>query len=374
MNGTPPILEAKDLQVMKAGTLVLDIPALMVEEGEILSLIGPNGAGKTTLLQTLARLLEPARGEFFFKGEKVSSNHSALGYRRKLAMVFQDPLLFDTTVFENVASGLKIRGLSGTGIREIVNENLERFGITHLLHRSARKISGGEAQRVALARAFATRPEVLLLDEPFASLDPPTRESLLEDLESILRQTKTTTLMATHDRLEALRLSDRIAVMNRGRILQIGPPAEVMNQPLDEFVASFVGVESILSGRVVKRNGGSLVADIMGKEVEAVGEARLGESVVFCIRPENVTLALYPPKESTSARNVFPGKIVKIISMGFYYKVQLNCGFPLIAYVTTHSLENLSLTEGKEVAASFKATSIHVVRKKGKAAFSIGGG
>jgi tungstate transport system ATP-binding protein len=103
----------------------------------------------------------------------------------------------------------------------------------------------------------------------------------------------------------------------------------------------------------------------MGKEVEAVGEARVGESVVFCIRPENVTLALYPSKESTSARNVFLGKIVKIISMGFYYKVQLDCGFPLIAYVTTHSLENLSLTEGKEVAASFKATSIHVVRKRG---------
>jgi tungstate transport system ATP-binding protein len=227
---------------------------------------------------------------------------------------------------------------------------------------------------VALARAFATRPEVLLLDEPFASLDPPTRESLLEDLESILRQTKTTTLMATHDRMEALRLSDRIAVMNRGRILQIGPPAEVMNQPLDEFVASFVGVETILGGRVVKRNGGSLVADIMGKEVEAVGEANLGESVVFCIRPENVTLALYSPKESTSARNVFPGKIVKIIPMGLYHKVQLHCGFPLVAYVTGHSLENLALVEGQEVVASFKATSIHVVRKKGRAALTTGSG
>ena len=137
-------------------------------------------------------------------------------------MVFQEPLLFDTTVFENVASGLRIRGMKGPQIREIVNENLERFGILHLFHRSARKISGGEAQRVALARAFATRPEVLLLDEPFASLDPPTRESLLVDLESILRETKTTTLLATHDRMEALRLSDRIAVMNMGRILAGG--------------------------------------------------------------------------------------------------------------------------------------------------------
>lgn len=364
MNGAPFILEAKDLQVTKAGTLVLDIASLRVQEGEILSFIGPNGAGKTTLLQSLARLIEPARGEFFFKGEKVSSNHSALEYRRRLAMVFQDPLLFDTTVFENVALGLKIRGIKGTEIRRIVNETLERFGISHLLHRSARKISGGEAQRVALARALATRPEILLLDEPFASLDPPSRESLLEDLASVLRQTKTTTLLATHDRLEALRLSDRIAVMNKGRIVQAGSPEEVMNHPFDEFVASFVGVETILTGQVIKKDGGSFAASILDHEVEAVGEVELGESVVFCIRPENVTLAAHPPKESTSARNVFPGKILKVVPMGLYHKVQLYCGFPLVAYVTSHSLENLSLREGKEVVASFKATSIHVVRKK----------
>ena len=366
MNGFPPILEIKDLQVIKAGSLVLDIPALMIEVGEILSLIGPNGAGKTTLLQTVARLIKPARGELFFRGEKAPSNHSDLEYRRRVALVFQEPLLFDTTVFENVASGLKIRGLPRPEVRDIVGQNLDRFGIAHLLHRSARKISGGEAQRVALARAFATRPEVLLLDEPFSSLDPPTRESLLADLESVLRQTKTTTLMATHDRMEALRFSDRIAVMNQGRILQVGPPAEVMNQPMDEFVASFVGVETILPGRVIRKNGGSFVASIMGHEVEAVGDVALGESVVFCIRPENVTLAVPPLKETSSARNVFSGKIVKVIPMGLYYKVQLDCGFPLVAYVTSHSLENLSLIEGKKVVASFKATSIHVVRKKGK--------
>ena len=365
MSNSRSILEVRDLQVVKAGTLVLDIPGLAIEEGETLSLIGPNGAGKTTLLQTLARLIEPARGELFFRGEKMPSNHSALEYRRRMALVFQEPLLFDTTVFENVASGLKIRGMSGPEVREIVGENLERFGIAHLLHRSARKISGGEAQRVALARAFATRPEVLLLDEPFSSLDPPTRESLLADLESILRQTRTTTLMATHDRMEALRFSDRIAVMNQGRILQVGPPAEVMNQPLDEFVASFIGVETILPGRVIRKNGGSFAASIMGHEVEAVGNVELGESVVFCIRPENVTLAVHPSKESSSARNVFPGKIEKIIPLGLYHKVQLNCGFPLVAYVTGHSLENLALVEGQEVVASFKATSIHVVRKKG---------
>jgi tungstate transport system ATP-binding protein len=361
-----PILEARNLEVERGGTVILNVPSLSIQQGEILSLIGPNGAGKTTLLQTLCYLLKPFWGEISFKGERINANHSAFVYRRKLAMVFQEPLLFDTTVFENVASGLKIRGMKREDIRRKAMEQLDRFGIGHLSHRSARKISGGEAQRTSLARAFALQPEVLLLDEPFASLDPPTRESLIEDLGDILRQTRTTTLFATHDRLEALRLSDRIAVMNNGKILQIGSPEEVMNRPIDEFVASFVGVETILNGNVIKRNGGTFVASVSGQEIEAVGEAQLGEEVILCIRPENVTLTPYPSKETTSARNLFPGRIEKIISLGLYQKVELNCGFPLVAYVTHHSMENLSLKEEKVVMASFKATAIHVVRRKGR--------
>ncbi len=154
--------------------------------------------------------------------------------------------------------------------------------------------------------------------------------------------------------------------MNEGRILQIGSPEEVMNHPENEFVASFVGVETILTGRVIKKNGGTFVASISGQEIEAVGDVHLGETVVLCIRPENVTLSTHPSKVATSARNVFPGRIEKIISLGLYQKVQLHCGFPLVAFVTNHSLENLSLQEGKGVAASFKATAIHVVRRKEK--------
>jgi tungstate transport system ATP-binding protein len=358
-----PLLAVKELRVRRGGFLVLDISSLTVEEGTILSLIGPNGAGKTTLMQTLACLIKPHGGEFFFKGENVFSSHGLLQYRRMLAMVFQEPLLFDTTVFQNVASGLKIRGMNGSEIEKRVGQNLRRFGIPHLSERSARKLSGGEAQRVALARAMAIQPDILFLDEPFASLDPPTRESLMEDLEKILRQTTTTTIFATHDRMEALRLSDRVAVMNEGRILQIGPPTEVMNQPRDEFIASFVGVETILSGQVVKKDRGSFIASIFAQEVEAVGEVEIGEPVVFCIRPENVTLAVPPHQEATSARNVFPAMITKIVLLGLYYKVHLDCGFPLVAYVTGHSLENLSLQEGQIVSASFKATAIHVIRK-----------
>lgn len=366
MNTGPIILEVRNLQVKRGQALVLDIPQLAIEEGEILALIGPNGAGKTTLLHALARLQKISPGEIFFKGKKVSSNHSEIEYRRRLTMVFQDPLLFDTTVFKNVASGLKMRGMGGEALTIRVQENLDRFGIAHLAHRSARKISGGEAQRVSLARAFALVPEMILLDEPFSSLDPPTREALIEDLEQILRQTRTTAIFTTHDRMEALRLSDRMAVMNEGRILQIGPPNEICNQPASQFVASFVGVETILHGRVAGKRDGILVVSISGREIEAAADMEIGSDVSLAIRPENVTLSVHPAREPSSARNALPGRIVKIVPMGFYFRIHLDCGFPLIALVTGHSMGNLSLEAGKEVIASFKATSIHVMKRTAK--------
>ena len=219
MSDSTTILEAKNLEVKRGGTILLNIPSLSIEEGEILALIGPNGTGKTTFLQALSYLLKPFQGEIFFKGQKVGSGQSVLEYRRKLAMVFQEPLLFDTTVLRNVATGLKIRGIERKEIHQQVMKNLDRFGISHLVHRSARTLSGGEAQRTSLARAFAIKPEILFLDEPFTSLDLSSRESLVEDLQCVLRETYTTVAFATHDRMEVLRLSDRIAVMNGGKIL-----------------------------------------------------------------------------------------------------------------------------------------------------------
>lgn len=363
MNQSAPILRVKNLRVERGGVILLNIPSVSIDKGEVLALIGPNGAGKTTLLLTLSHLLKPFHGEIFFNGKRIETSHSVFEYRRKLAMVFQEPLLFDTTVFNNVASGLKIRGMRKKEIDKRVSENLELFGISHLKDRSAKTLSGGEAQRTSLARAFALQPEILLLDEPFASLDPPTRESLLDDLEHILNQTKTTTIFATHDRTEALNLSDRIAVMKDGEILQIGTPDEVMNHPAGEFVASFIGVETILTGKVIKKNGGTFAVSISGKEIEAVGEVRLGETVVLCIRPENVILSTQPYLKVMSARNIFRGKIIKITPLGPYQKIHLDCGFPLVAYVTHHSIDELSLVEGKEVSASFKATGVTVIRR-----------
>ena len=155
-----------------------------------------------------------------------------------------------------MAAGLRLRKVDKE-IKKIVAAGLEQFGMAHHQDRSAKTLSGGEAQRTSLARAFAVKPQILFLDEPFAALDPPTRESLLADLGRVLREGGTTAVMATHDQGEALRLSHRIAVMQEGRVVQIGTPAAVMNHPANEFVAAFVGVETILAGRVVKYERGT---------------------------------------------------------------------------------------------------------------------
>jgi len=363
--GTQPetLLKVEELLVRRGGAMVLEIPALDVFQGQVLSLIGPNGAGKSTLMLTLAGLLKPARGSLFFRGERIADGGFA--YRRRIAMVFQEPLLFDTTVFENVAAGLKIRGVGRGEIDRTVPGYLERFGIGHLAKRSARKLSGGEAQRTSLARAFVTRPEIVFLDEPFSALDPPTREALTGDLERILRETHTTAIASTHDQTEALRLADRIAVLNEGRIAQIGPVAEVMNRPVDEFVASFVGVETVLPGRVLRTTDGVFVAAVEGGEIQAVGHVRTGDGVLCCIRPEHVTLSTNTPFSESSARNVFAGTIQKITALGLFTRIHVDCGFGIVAYVTRQSLEELALVEGKAVTASFKATAVHVIPRKG---------
>lgn len=364
MTDAPSFLEIERLTVNRGGVQVLDIPSLALREKEVISLIGPNGSGKSTLLLTLATLLAPTTGILSCRGETVRSQREQFAYRRRLAMVFQEPLLFDSTVYDNVASGLKIRGMSRSEIKARVGATLELFNMTALADRSARKLSGGEAQRTSLARAFAIGPELILLDEPFSALDPPTRLGLIEDLERILRQTATTAIVATHDQMEALRLSRRMVVMNGGRIAQSGPPAEVMNRPADEFVAGFVGMENVLTGKVLSSTGQVVTLEIDGHTVELSGKATPGEEALFCIRPENVTVATGDRSCLTSARNVIPALIAKIVPMGVYYKVHLDCGFPLVASMTLQSIETLHLEPGKEVIASFKATAVHLLRAR----------
>jgi tungstate transport system ATP-binding protein len=359
------IFEVRNLQVLGDKQIILDIPKLQIETAETLAFLGPNGAGKTTLLQVLALLQRPYQGEILFDGIPVVYEKNLLKLRRALAVVFQEPLLFNTTVFDNVASGLKLRGASRTEIKKKVCLWLERLKISHLVDRSARTLSGGEAQRTSLARAFVLSPRVLFLDEPFSALDFPSRETIIEDIDHILRETRITTVLVTHDRSEALRLANRIAIMDNGKILQIGKTEEVFNHPLNENVAAFVGIETVLPGKVREGKDGTFLVEISGHHfIEVIGNLNLEEDVLLCIRPEQVTLQI-PDGEKTisSARNRVRGRILKIIPQGLYYKVILDCGFPLTSFVTKNSVEALALKEDHSILATFKATAVHIIRK-----------
>lgn len=356
------LMTIQNLIVGRGGVTVLDIHELSVVQGRILALIGPNGAGKSTLLLTMAGLLKFSQGKLYYQGGKVDTSARRSSMRKSVSVVFQEPLLLNTSVFNNVALGLKFRHLTGGEIEKSVAESLDYFGISSLAKRSAKTLSGGEARRVSLARAFALKPELILLDEAFNSLDPPTRETLIDDLRHILEETKITAVMALHDREETLRLAQDVTVMAAGKIIQSGTTSQIFNQPESEFVASFVGTETILEGIIQKSEDGVLQINVAGTMVEAVGNFHPGESVYCCLRPENIIVSKASP-EKTSARNAFKAKVQKIIRQAFFYKMILDCGFPLVAYITMPSCEDLGLCEGASVAVSFKATAVHVMRR-----------
>ncbi|MGB1253593.1 MAG: ABC transporter ATP-binding protein [Candidatus Promineifilaceae bacterium] len=234
-----PLLEIKDLRVARGRKTVLTVAHLEIARGEVLAVVGPNGAGKSSLMLTLARLIRPKSGQILFNG-KATRDESDLTYRRRIALVLQDPLLFDRTVFDNVATGLRFRGVAKKQIATSVDRWLERLDIAHLKKRRATELSGGEAQRVSLARALTLEPELLLLDEPFSALDPPTRKRLINELASVLSETNTTAILITHDLHEADLLGDRIAILLAGSIRRVGTLAQIRNASDDPEVVAFV--------------------------------------------------------------------------------------------------------------------------------------
>jgi tungstate transport system ATP-binding protein len=361
MSDKQNLLRIENIKVSRNGKLVLNIPEFLLGQGEIISFIGPNGAGKSTFLHSVLMLTKFDSGKIYFKNKIISSSSEILNFRRSVSMVFQEPLLFSGSVFYNVASGLKFRGIGSADIKAAVEKYLDMFGISHLRKRNANEISGGEARRVSLARAFALKPELILLDEPFSALDAPIRESLIDDLEKILKETKTSALIATHDRNEAMRLSDKIAVINNGSIEQTSPPGILMSFPVNEFVAGFAGTETILTGDFISGANGIIKVKVNGKIFEMPGSSESCTSVTFCVQPENIIIST-GIKGKSSARNNFNGKISKIIPSGFFHKIYIDCGFNLISYITKESLKNLKLKQGSGVFVSIKATSIHIIK------------
>lgn len=362
---TSAILEVQDLTVVNQGRQVLSVAGFSVLPGEILTIVGPNGAGKSTLLRVLALLEAPTTGVVRFHGEPVRYGPGVLlPLRRRMAIVFQSALLCNTTVYGNIAMGLRFRGLSGAEADGRVRRWADRLGIAPLLDRPARSLSGGEAQRVSLARAFVLDPEVLFLDEPFSALDPPTRERLLGDLETLLRESRVTTIFVTHDRNEALHLGDRVAVMMGGGVVQVDAPERVFSSPVDEEVARLVGVENILRGVVLEQRDGIARVSLDHGQIEAATDARVGEQVLVCLRPEDIVL-VRPDSAlaSSSMRNVLPAKIRRAIPLGAQLRVLLDVGVALSALITKQSWQDLDLAEGQEVQIAFKASALHVIRR-----------
>lgn len=226
-----PLIAAESLRLSFSGREVFAIESFTLQRGQVLALVGPNGAGKSSLLLTLALLQQPTEGRISFDGTPAG-NSNLLKLRRRMAVVFQEALLLDTTVRANITIPLRIRGFSRRDIAARADRWLWRFGIEHLARRPARTLSGGEAQRTSLARAFALEPEALFLDEPFASLDYPTRKALLGDLGPILQDMNMTTLFVTHDYTEIPYLAREVAVLFEGRIIKSGPVREVFGDEL----------------------------------------------------------------------------------------------------------------------------------------------
>lgn len=363
--GPAPLVELRDAVVVRGARPVLTIDHLAIADGATLALVGPNGAGKSTLLLALASLIRLGSGALSFRGMPVGRG-TELAYRRHIGLVLPDPLLLDASVFANVAAGLRFRGVPSASVWPRVTKWLERLGVAHLHDRPARQISSGEAQRVSLARALVLDPELLLLDEPFASVDAATRARLLDDLEGLLRETHVACVIVTHDLDEAVRLGDRMAVMVAGRIRQVDTPGRVLAAPVDEDVATFVGAETRLPGRVVSSEEGVAVVDVGGSQVEAVSALPPGRAVLCCLRPEDVTLwsagsQAVPTKVVSSARNQLTGRISRMVAQGSLVRVSIDCGATLVATITRASAADMGLAEGATILATFKASAVHLI-------------
>jgi tungstate transport system ATP-binding protein len=351
------LVALRKILVRYGETTALELDALDLPSGVIQAVIGPNGSGKSTLLRVIGLLQRPSSGTVLFRGENAFAGNT-LALRRRIATVFQEPLLLNATVYDNAALGLRLRGLPKKQIAERLDPWLERLGIAHLRARLARSLSGGEAQRTSLARALSLQPELFLLDEPFAALDPVSRESLLRDFQTIIQRTGITTVFVTHDRSEAFSLGSRVAILHHGRLLQIGAHDEVFFRPKCEAAAEIVGVENRLSGVVEGAENGMSVIRLGENKLKVPGRFKFGTTVVLCLRPEQVEVRRRDCRDSNS----LAGKITRISRGMLHHRMMLDCGgIEIVALVHRTGRRIETLAEGDNVSASFDTCTAHVI-------------
>jgi molybdate/tungstate transport system ATP-binding protein len=356
------LIRLENLHV-RVGSFDLQEISLEVPQGGYALIIGPTGSGKTTLLEAVAGHVGLRNGRVIMHGDDVTELPPE---RRGLGFVYQQYHLFPhLSVRDNIGYGIARNRGTGDGRdpRRRIAELAEMLALTQLLDRGVRGLSGGEQQRVALARALAPKPSILLLDEPFAAVDPATRQVLRRELRELHEREGITTLQVTHDFDEALRLGDLVAVLSEGRIAQSGRPEEVFRYPNSAFVARFVGTGNVIAGAVERTEaegapgpfrgrfrGDNLVLDVVAEREGPIHAV---------IRPEDIVLSLTPHPDS--ARNHMEGHVVRLEGLGPVTLVHLDVGRPLIASVTTASAGEMGLHAGLRVLVAFKATAILLV-------------
>ena len=308
-------------------TIAVDDVSLAIKKGEFFSILGPSGSGKTTILRLIAGLDRPDQGEIFIQGRSMINISP---HQRPVNMVFQNYALFPhMTVFENVAFGLQMRGHSVTDIKSQVGEALELVKLHEKFHRYPTQLSGGEQQRVALARALVNRPAILLLDEPLGALDQQLRQEMQVELKEIQGQVHSTFVCVTHHQEEALMLSDRLAVMDRGKILQVGTPQEIYESPVTTFVARFIGQSNSLIGRITDFEANRCTVTTPHRfSIQAVRPKDFSstDDVTVIVRPEQVHLSSGP--EQNGYDNSVPAHINKVSFNGgeMFYQLDLQDG------------------------------------------------
>ena len=348
--------ELKDVTKVYGDKTVVDGVNLQIHEGEILALLGPNGSGKTTLLKILAFIENPTNGEVKFQGEPVTAKNTEK-MRMQSTLVFQKTTLFDTSVYNNVAYGLKIRKTPKDARDEEVKRALRLVKLEGFEKRPAKKLSGGEQQRVAIARALALKTKLLLLDEPTANLDPKNASIVEEVIATVNRELKTTIVMATHNMFQAKAFPHRIALMNDGKITEVGAPTEIFGK-LSKNLASFAAVDNTFTGTAKATAAGTTMVDIgNGVQVEVTAQ-RQGEASIF-VNPQDIILSKSPVE--SSARNVFKGKITEITDLGSLVKLKVDVGKPFTVQITKRSFVEMKLNLNAEVYIAFKASGAQVL-------------
>jgi iron(III) transport system ATP-binding protein len=333
---------------------------LAVAPGEFVTLLGPSGCGKTTTLRCIAGLEKPDTGEIRIGGALVASAERGVFLNpehRNIGMVFQSYAVWPhMTVFDNVAYGLRVRRAPQNVVRQRTMRALEMVGLAHLAERYATKLSGGQRQRVALARAIVYEPKVVLFDEPLSNLDAKLREQMRIELVRLQKEVGITSIYVTHDQSEALVMSDRVVVMDKGVIQQIGDPHSIYTRPANAFVASFIGVANLMEARLIGRSG-----DLCDIEVP-LGDGRAplhvhaaggngtakGQRLVLSLRPEDITLHIQAPRD---AANVFEGEVIDTVYLGNFLECRARVGCHEVGIQIDHYEQ---LAPGQKVFLSFK--------------------